>query len=149
MNGALFPTIDSWSKHLLTCEYETNRITKHIDTLFLIAHQSTFGVSLQALILIQYICSSNRSQCSLMDRFYLTLYASLHDLRLTHASKQFPRYLNLLFRSIRADPSCERQQAFILRLVQVLVSGAPGGDAAAVEWVVGGLALLGEVRECT
>jgi ribosome biogenesis protein MAK21 len=84
-----------------------------------------------------------------MDRFYLTLYASLHDLRLSHASKQLARYLNLLFRSIRVDPSRERQHAFIRRLVQVLVSGAPGGDAAAVEWVVGGLALLGEVSEHT
>jgi ribosome biogenesis protein MAK21 len=138
--------------------WETNtsdifRITKHIDTLFLITHKSTFNISLQALVLIQHICTSlspsstvstgaNDSAHPLVDRFYLTLYASLHDPRLASTSKQ-AMYLNLVFKSIKQDPSPSRQMAFVRRFTQVLVAGSGG---AAVEWIVGGLFLLGEVK---
>jgi ribosome biogenesis protein MAK21 len=134
---------------------------KHIDTLFLITHKSTFNISLQALVLIQHICASlspsppsrgkgkgkgtnTAAAHPLQDRYLLTLYASLHDPRLATTSKQ-AMYLNLLFKSIKADSVLERQMAFVRRFVQVLVSGGAGIGCAAVEWVVGGLFLLGEV----
>lgn len=52
-------------------------------------------------------------------------------------------YLNLLYKSIKADPerSPERKKALIKRFVQVLASGGSG----AAEFVAGGLYLLGEV----
>jgi ribosome biogenesis protein MAK21 len=50
-------------------------------------------------------------------------------------------YLNLLFKSLKADEDKERVKAFVRRFVQVLVSGGGG----AMEFVAGGLYLLGEV----
>lgn len=50
-------------------------------------------------------------------------------------------YLNLLFKSLKADHNTDRVKSFVRRFVQVLVSGGAGGN----EFVVGGLYLLGEV----
>lgn len=120
-------------------------LNKHIDTLFLITHTSTFNISIQALVLIQQICSSpeGSSHTGILDRYYRTLYASLHDPRLATSSKQ-AMYLNLLFKSIKADVGRlgnERVKALIRRFVQILVSGPSG----ATEFTAGGLFLLGEV----
>ncbi|KAK1228296.1 RNA-binding ribosome biosynthesis protein mak21 [Marasmius sp. AFHP31] len=127
---------------------------KHIDTLFLITHTSTFNISLQALVLLQQISSSMSSNSaspssssaskSIADRYYRTLYSSLHDMRLASSSKQ-AMYLNLLFKSIKADAGStgdnERIKALARRFVQILVSGGNG----ATEFVAGGLYLLGEL----
>ncbi|KAF7294651.1 CCAAT-box-binding transcriptional factor [Mycena indigotica] len=129
-------------------------INKHIDTLFLITHTSTFNISLQALVLIQQISASLSASApstassssaptskSITDRYYRTLYSSLHDSRLASSSKQ-AMYLNLLFKSIKADAdNIDRVKAMIRRFVQVLVSGGNG----ATEFVAGGLFLLGEL----
>ncbi|KAF9466712.1 CBF/Mak21 family-domain-containing protein [Collybia nuda] len=129
-------------------------LNKHIDTLFLITHTSTFNISLQALVLIQQITSSlmplaststssTSASKSITDRYYRTLYTSLHDTRLATSSKQ-AMYLNLLFKSIKADAGNyegERVKAMVRRFVQVLVSGGGG----ATEFIAGGLFLLGEL----
>ncbi|KIM44363.1 hypothetical protein M413DRAFT_25783 [Hebeloma cylindrosporum] len=162
-------------------------INKHIDTLFLITHTSTFNISLQALVLIQQITaslspatntsdnaksksvksSSTSTTKSITDRYYRTLYASLHDSRLATSSKQ-AMYLNLFFKSVKADAAVavnattsvegaadaagseiaaerversERVKALIRRFLQVLVSGGGG----APEFIAGGLYLLGEL----
>jgi len=52
-------------------------------------------------------------------------------------------YLNLLFKSIKADENQDRPVAMVRRFLQVLVSG---GNSGAIEFVAGGLFLLGEVR---
>lgn len=67
----------------------------------------------------------------------------MHDTRLASSSKQ-AMYLNLLFKSIKADAGNadgERIKALIRRFVQVLVTGGGG----ATEFIAGGLFLLGEV----
>ncbi|KAF9039673.1 CBF-domain-containing protein [Hymenopellis radicata] len=133
------------------------RLSKHIDTLFLITHKSTFNISLQALVLIQQISSSLASSSrpssstsvskSIVDRFYRTLYDSLHDARLASSSKQ-AMYLNLLFKSIKADVGTgngDRVKALVRRFVQLLVSGGSGAS----EFVAGGLFLLGELFSTT
>lgn len=129
-----------------------DRLNRHIDILFLITHTSTFNISLQALVLIQQITaslarytapSSSWTSKSITNRYYRTLYASLHDTRLATSSKQ-AMYLNLLFKSIKADAGNgdgERVKAMIKRFVQLLVSGGSG----ATEFTAGGLYLLGEV----
>lgn len=128
---------------------------KHIDTLFFITHNSTFNISLQALVLIQQISASlltskpSATAKSITDRYYRTLYASLQDSRLATSNKQ-AMYLNLLFKSIKADvgrangdgEKNERIKALVRRFVQLLVSGGNG----ATEIVAGGLFLLGEVK---
>ncbi|EIW77769.1 CBF-domain-containing protein [Coniophora puteana RWD-64-598 SS2] len=128
-------------------------LNKHIDTLFLITHTSTFNISLQALVLIQQISSSLSSDVSgasssagsslsksITDRYFRTLYSSLHDDRLTSSSKQ-TMYLNLLFKSIKADDNHDRAKSFVRRFIQVLASGGGGS----IEFIVGGLYLLGEL----
>lgn len=125
------------------------RLNKHIDTLFLISHTSTFNISLQALMLIQHICASiseassstSSGAGSISDRYYRTLYESLQDPRLATSSKQ-AMYLNLLFKSMKVDRDLERVKAFVRRFVQILVAGGNG----ATEFIAGGLYLLGEVR---
>ena len=134
---------------------------KHIDTLFRITYTSTFNISLQALTLILQICttlsvppassskaspsatqSSTAFLTAIRDRFYRTLYASLIDPRLGESNKQ-ALYLNLVFKALKADHDSVRVAAFVRRFVQVLASGV--GAAGAVEFVAGGLYLLGEV----
>ncbi|KAI5120472.1 hypothetical protein M0805_006492 [Coniferiporia weirii] len=130
---------------------ENVEFSKHIDTLFLICHKSTFNISLQALRLLLQICQSLLSapsqssssaslSNSITDRYYRTLYASLHDIRLNASSKQ-AMYLNLLLKSMKMDTKKERVQAFVRRFVQLLVGAGNG----AVEFVAGGLFLLGEI----
>ncbi len=65
---------------------------------------------------------------------------SLQDPRLATSSKQ-AMYLNLLLKSMKLDRNIDRVKALVRRFVQLLVSGGNGG----VEFVAGGLFLLGEV----
>lgn len=124
---------------------DDSRFKKHLDTLFLVTHKSTFNITLQALLLIHQISTtvsstSSSSAGSITDRFYRTIYASLYDQRLSSSSKQ-AMYLNLLFKCIKSDKNLERAKAFVRRFIQVLASGGGGG----AEFAAGGLHLLGEV----
>lgn len=94
---------------------------KHIDTLFRVTHSSNFNTSIQALMLIQQLQGSNQTTA---DRFYRTLYESLLDSRLLTSSKQV-LYLNLLYRSLRADLDTKRIKAFIKRLLQIISMHQP------------------------
>jgi ribosome biogenesis protein MAK21 len=141
-----FFRMDQYCVHSWTFFY--HRFNKHIDTLFLITHKSTFNTSLQALLLILQITTSmspDPSSSSLpefiRDRYYRTLYASLFDPRLSQSAKQ-AMYLNLLFKSLKVDKNEERVKSFVRRFIQVLANGGGGGGA---EFTVGGLYLLGEV----
>lgn len=129
---------------------------KHMDTLFLITHTSTFNISLQALLLILQVTTSLPASTpstskegasvfstSLKDRFYRTLYSSLLDQRLATSNKQ-AMYLNLLFKALKADTNVERVKAFVRRFIQILAVGVSG--TGGVEFIAGGLYLLGEVR---
>lgn len=91
------------------------RLQKHVDTLFRITHSANFNTSIQALLLLQQLSTTNQGAS---DRFYRTLYESLLDPRLLTSSKQ-AMYLNLLFKSIRADLSMKRVKAFVKRLLQI------------------------------
>ncbi|KKK26064.1 hypothetical protein P175DRAFT_0453220 [Aspergillus ochraceoroseus IBT 24754] len=95
---------------------DTERLAKHIDTLFRITHSSNFNTSIQALMLIQQLTSSHQVST---DRFYRTLYESLLDPRVVTSSKQ-PLYLNLLFKALKNDVNDRRIKAFVKRIVQVL-----------------------------
>ncbi|KAI0828379.1 CBF-domain-containing protein [Hypoxylon sp. FL0890] len=95
---------------------EQSTLESHLDTLFRITHSSNFNTSIQALMLIQQL-SANRHLAT--DRFYRTLYESLLDPRLIASSKQ-ALYLNLLYRSLKADVDVRRVKAFVKRMLQVL-----------------------------
>ncbi|KAL2872024.1 RNA-binding ribosome biosynthesis protein MAK21 [Aspergillus lucknowensis] len=94
----------------------TERLSKHIETLFRITHSSNFNTSIQALMLIQQLTSSHQVSG---DRFYRTLYESLLDPRVATSSKQ-SLYLNLLFKALKNDVNVRRIKAFVKRIVQVL-----------------------------
>ncbi|KAL4886582.1 CBF/Mak21 family-domain-containing protein [Aspergillus karnatakaensis] len=94
----------------------SDRLSKHIETLFRITHSSNFNTSIQALMLIQQLTSTHQVSS---DRFYRTLYESLLDPRVATSSKQ-SLYLNLLFKSLKNDVNSKRVKAFVKRIVQVL-----------------------------
>ncbi|KAJ5587631.1 uncharacterized protein N7459_003396 [Penicillium hispanicum] len=95
---------------------DSDRMSKHIDTLFRITHSSNFNTSIQALMLIQQLTASHQVAS---DRFYRTLYESLLDPRVATSSKQ-SLYLNLLFKALKNDLNVRRVKAFVKRIVQVL-----------------------------
>ncbi|KAI1764038.1 CBF-domain-containing protein [Hypoxylon sp. FL1150] len=95
---------------------EQSTLESHLNTLFRITHSSNFNTSIQALMLIQQL-SATRHLAT--DRFYRTLYESLLDPRLITSSKQ-ALYLNLLYRSLKADVDVRRVKAFVKRMLQVL-----------------------------
>ena len=101
---------------------------RHFDTLFRITHSSNFNTSLQALMLIQQLCSLHTPAA---DRFYRTLYESLLDPRLFSTSKQ-TLYVNLLFRALKADLDVKRVQAFVKRITQTVAMHQPPFACAAI-----------------
>lgn len=72
-------------------------------------------------MLIQQLVSSHHVSS---NRFYRTLYETLLDPRIITSSKQ-ALYLNLLFKSLKADMNVKRIQAFIKRLLQILSLHTP------------------------
>ncbi|KAI1330914.1 CBF-domain-containing protein [Xylariaceae sp. FL0255] len=95
---------------------DQSTLESHLDTLFRITHSSNFNTSIQALMLIQQL-SANRQLAT--ERYYRTLYESLLDPRLITSSKQ-GLYLNLLYRSLKADVDVRRVKAFVKRMLQIL-----------------------------
>jgi ribosome biogenesis protein MAK21 len=89
---------------------------KQLNTIFQVTHSSNFNTSIQALMLIQQISATKHYST---DRFYRTLYESLLDPRLITSSKHI-MYLNLLYRSLKADTSIKRVKAFVKRLLQII-----------------------------
>lgn len=107
-----------------------------LDTLYRVTHSSNFNTSIQALILIQMISTATHTA---EDRFYRTLYESLLDPRLATSSKQV-MYLNLLYKSVKADLSIKRVKAFVKRLLQIsTLHDAP--------FICSALYLVSEVRK--
>jgi ribosome biogenesis protein MAK21 len=112
------------------------RLPTHLETLFKITHSSNFNTSIQAMMLIQQICSSHQASA---DRFYRTLYESLLDARLIISSKQ-SLYLNLLYRALKADTNVKRVKAFTKRILQMLALHQPS-------FICGCFFLLQELRQ--
>lgn len=108
----------------------------HLETLFRITHSSNFNTSIQAMMLVQQLCSSHQASA---DRFYRTLYESLLDARLITSSKQ-SLYLNLLYKALKADTNVKRIKAFTKRIIQVLALHQPS-------FICGCFFLLQELRQ--
>jgi ribosome biogenesis protein MAK21 len=94
---------------------------EQLDMLFRITHSANFNTSVQAMMLIQQISASKHHSA---DRYYRVLYESLLDARLLTTSKQI-LYLNLLYRSLKADVNVKRVQAFTKRLLQTVTLHEP------------------------
>ena len=96
--------------------------------MFRITHSANFNTSIQALMLIQRMASTHNVW---IDRYMRALYESLLDPRLVASSKQI-LYLNLLYRSLRAENSVCRVNAFVKRLLQTMTLHEPPFVCAAL-----------------
>ncbi|CAO2650333.1 Nn.00g016250.m01.CDS01 [Neocucurbitaria sp. VM-36] len=92
------------------------KFEEQLNMIFEVTHSSNFNTSIQAMTLIQQISATKHYSA---DRFYRTLYESLLDPRLISTSKHI-MFLNLLYRSLKADTSIKRVKAFVKRLLQVI-----------------------------
>ncbi|XP_073249023.1 CCAAT/enhancer-binding protein zeta-like [Porites lutea] len=94
---------------------EDEKYNDQINTLFRTVHIGSFNTSVQALMLLFQVMESRQS---VSDRFYQALYSKLLDPSLKASSKQAV-FLNILYKSLKADPSLQRVKAFIKRILQI------------------------------
>lgn len=92
------------------------KFEQQLNMIFEVTHSSNFNTSIQAMTLIQQISATKHYSA---DRFYRTLYESLLDPRLMTTSKHI-MFLNLLYRSLKADTNIKRVKAFVKRLLQII-----------------------------
>jgi ribosome biogenesis protein MAK21 len=143
----------------------------HINTLFKLTHESTFNISLQAMLLIHSLLaaalptvspsrdnkagSEFTTESNMQSRFLRTIYTSLHDPRLRASSKK-SLYLNLLLKVMNhpyhsssaltaknQELEAQVRRSFWRRLASVAVAGT--GMAGENEVVCGSMFVLGEV----
>ncbi|XP_029965696.1 CCAAT/enhancer-binding protein zeta isoform X4 [Salarias fasciatus] len=91
------------------------KVKEQMDTLFRVVHLVRFNTAVQALMLLFQVMDS---QQSISDRYYVTLYRKLLDPGLSSSSRQ-SMFLNLLYKSLKADVALRRVKAFVKRLLQV------------------------------
>ncbi|XP_054474191.1 LOW QUALITY PROTEIN: CCAAT/enhancer-binding protein zeta [Anoplopoma fimbria] len=91
------------------------KVREQLDTLFKVVHLVKFNTAVQALMLLFQVMDS---QQSVSDRYYVALYKKLLDPGLSSSSRQ-SMFLNLLYKSLKADIVLRRVKAFVKRLLQV------------------------------
>ncbi|KAM6906626.1 CCAAT/enhancer-binding protein zeta [Lycodopsis pacificus] len=91
------------------------KVREQLDTLFKLVHLVKFNTAVQALMLLFQVMDS---QQSVSDRYYVALYRKLLDPGLSSSTKQ-SMFLNLLYKSLKADMVLRRVKAFVKRLLQV------------------------------
>ncbi|KAF1376986.1 hypothetical protein PFLUV_G00217190 [Perca fluviatilis] len=112
------------------------KVKEQLDTLFRVVHLVKFNTAVQALMLLFQVMDS---QQSISDRYYVALYRKLLDTGLSSSSRQ-SMFLNLLYKSLKADIVLRRVKAFVKRLLQV--SAEQGASFAC-----GALFLVSEVMK--
>ncbi|KAM9840130.1 CCAAT/enhancer-binding protein zeta isoform 2-T2 [Aulostomus maculatus] len=91
------------------------KVKEQLDTLFKVVHLVKFNTAVQALMLLFQVMDS---QQSISDRYFVALYRKLLDAGLCWSSRQ-NMFLNLLYKSLKADIVLRRVKAFVKRLLQV------------------------------
>ncbi|XP_071595251.1 CCAAT/enhancer-binding protein zeta [Heliangelus exortis] len=110
------------------------KVKEQMDTLFKVLHLVNFGTSVQALMLLFQVMDS---QQTVSDRYYAALYRKLLDPALATCSKP-SMFLNLVYKSLKADVVLRRVKAFVKRLLQVTCGQMP-------PFICGSLYLLSEL----
>ncbi|NXX47560.1 CEBPZ protein, partial [Tricholaema leucomelas] len=110
------------------------KVKEQMDTLFKVLHLVNFSTSVQALMLLFQVMDS---QQSVSDRYYAALYKKLLDPALATCSKP-SMFLNLVYKSLKADVVLRRVKAFVKRLLQVTCGQMP-------PFICGTLYLLSEL----
>ncbi|NXP02378.1 CEBPZ protein, partial [Thinocorus orbignyianus] len=110
------------------------KVKEQMDTLFKVLHLVNFSTSVQALMLLFQVMDS---QQTVSDRYYAALYKKLLDPALASCSKP-SMFLNLVYKSLKADVVLRRVKAFVKRLLQVTCGQMP-------PFICGTLYLLSEL----
>ncbi|KYO23872.1 CCAAT/enhancer-binding protein zeta isoform X2 [Alligator mississippiensis] len=97
------------------------KVKEQMDTLFKVLHLVNFSTSVQALMLLFQVMDSHQT---VSDRYYAALYKKLLDPGLALCSKQ-SMFLNLVYKSLKADVVLRRVKAFVKRLLQVTCGQMP------------------------
>eukprot|EP00794_Sanderia_malayensis_P020332 gene20332-22332_t len=96
-------------------EGEEETYHEQLNMLFKVCHVDNFQTNVQALMLLFQVMDSRKS---VSDRYYRVLYEKLLD-HGTKSSSKLAMFLNIIYKSIKADPSMNRIKAFIKRLMQM------------------------------
>uniref|UniRef100_A0A674G892 CCAAT enhancer binding protein zeta n=1 Tax=Taeniopygia guttata TaxID=59729 RepID=A0A674G892_TAEGU len=110
------------------------KVKEQMNTLFKVLHLVNFSTSVQALMLLFQVMDS---QQTVSDRYYTALYKKLLDPALATCSKP-SMFLNLVYKSLKADVVLWRVKAFVKRLLQVTCGQMP-------PFICGTLYLLSEL----
>ncbi|XP_006882454.1 PREDICTED: CCAAT/enhancer-binding protein zeta [Elephantulus edwardii] len=110
------------------------KVKEQLDTLFKVLHMVNFNTSVQALMLLFQVMNS---QQTISDRYYAALYRKMLDPGLLSCSKQ-ALFLNLVYKSLKADIMLRRVKAFLKRLLQVTCEQMP-------PFICGALYLISEI----
>ncbi|XP_012330848.2 CCAAT/enhancer-binding protein zeta [Aotus nancymaae] len=111
-----------------------DKVREQVDTLFKVLHVVNFNTSVQALMLLFQVMNS---QQTISDRYYAALYRKMLDPGLMMCSKQ-AMFLNLVYKSLKADIVLRRVKAFVKRLLQVTCQQMP-------PFICGALYLVSEI----
>ncbi|KAF3826507.1 hypothetical protein GH733_009032, partial [Mirounga leonina] len=111
-----------------------DKVREQVDTLFKVLHAVNFNTSVQALMLLFQVMNS---QQTISDRYYAALYRKMLDPGLMMCSKQ-AMFLNLIYKSLKADIVLRRVKAFVKRLLQVTCEQMP-------PFICGALYLVSEI----
>ncbi|CAH6779625.1 Cebpz [Phodopus roborovskii] len=115
-------------------EIGDDKVREQVDTLFKVLHVVNFNTSVQALMLLFQVMNS---QQTISDRYYTALYRKMLDPGLVTCSKQ-AMFLNLVYKSLKADIVLRRVKAFMKRLLQVTCTQMP-------PFICGALYLVSEI----
>ncbi|XP_066234583.1 CCAAT/enhancer-binding protein zeta [Saccopteryx leptura] len=111
-----------------------DKVREQVDTLFKVLHIVNFNTSVQALMLLFQVMNS---QQTISNRYYAALYRKMLDPGLMMCSKQ-AMFLNLVYKSLKADIVLRRVKAFVKRLLQVTCEQMP-------PFICGALYLVSEI----
>ncbi|XP_057208151.1 CCAAT/enhancer-binding protein zeta [Triplophysa rosa] len=98
-----------------------DKVSEQLDTLFKVVHTVKFNTAVQALMLLFQVMNSRQT---ISDRYYVALYRKLLDPGLSSSSRQ-SMFLNLLYKSLKADVVLRRVKAFVKRVLQVSCTASP------------------------
>ncbi|XP_036026760.1 CCAAT/enhancer-binding protein zeta [Onychomys torridus] len=111
-----------------------DKVREQVDTLFKVLHVVNFNTSVQALMLLFQVMNS---QQTISDRYYTALYRKMLDPGLMTCSKH-AMFLNLVYKSLKADVMLRRVKAFVKRLLQITCTQMP-------PFICGALYLVSEI----
>ncbi|KAG8586441.1 hypothetical protein GDO81_005374 [Engystomops pustulosus] len=115
-------------------EIGSEKVKEQLDTLFKILPVVNFNTGVQILMLLFQVMDS---QQTVSNRYFAALYRKLLDPGLSQGSRQ-TMFLNLLFKSLKADVVVRRVKAFVKRLLQVTCCQKPA-------FICGALYLISEI----